>query len=127
MHRASRLVPPPRRSTLSLTSLIDVIFLLLLFFMLTSTFTRLGELELTTAPGAAGAAQTPPVFVQLGPDSLRVNTRDTPLDTLRDVLTGQAGADGLVLIALAEGVTAQRLGDVLAALRGVPFAVRVLT
>ena len=38
-----------RRRRLSMTSLIDVIFLLLLFFMLTSTFTRFSEVELTAA------------------------------------------------------------------------------
>jgi hypothetical protein len=37
-----------------LTSLIDVIFILLLFFMLSSTFTRYGELSLSTAQAAGG-------------------------------------------------------------------------
>jgi biopolymer transport protein ExbD len=47
---------------LNVTSLIDVLFLLLIFFMLTSTFKRAGELELnlpessTSAPTGAGAA-----------------------------------------------------------------------
>ncbi len=35
-----------RRQKLSLTPLIDVIFLLLLFFMLSSTFSRFGELKM---------------------------------------------------------------------------------
>ena len=35
-----------KRKPLSLTSLIDVIFLLLLFFMLTSTFTRFARVEI---------------------------------------------------------------------------------
>ncbi|WP_323020796.1 ExbD/TolR family protein [Pararhodobacter sp.] len=122
----SRLTPAPRRRGLSLTSLIDVIFLLLLFFMLTSTFTKLGELELTAAPQGAGSADTPPAFVQLGPESLRLNARDIPLEDLRAALTELAGPEGTALIALAEGVEAQRLVDILAALRGAPFAVRVL-
>ena len=47
---------------LNVTSLIDVLFLLLIFFMLTSTFKRAGELELnlpessTALPAGAGAA-----------------------------------------------------------------------
>ncbi|PTX03990.1 ExbD/TolR family protein [Pararhodobacter aggregans] len=122
----SRLMPAPRRRGLSLTSLIDVIFLLLLFFMLTSTFTKLGELELTAAPQGAGSAETPPAFVQLGAESLRLNARDIPLEDLRAALTELAGPEGTALIALAEGVEAQRLVDILAALRGAPFAVRVL-
>lgn len=46
---------------LNVTSLIDVLFLLLIFFMLTSTFKRAGELELnlpessTARPAGAGA------------------------------------------------------------------------
>ncbi|MBN8294972.1 biopolymer transporter ExbD [Rhodobacter sp. NTK016B] len=120
------LVPPRRRSTLSLTSLIDVIFLLLLFFMLTSTFTRLGELDLT--PGAPGGAQgqAAPVFVQLSPGDLRVNAHAVALDGLAGHLAPLAGEGGMVLIALGEGVDAQRLVDVLAALRGAPFQIRVL-
>jgi len=35
-----------RRASLNLTSLIDVLFLLLIFFMLTSTFRRSGEMKL---------------------------------------------------------------------------------
>ena len=45
-----------RRRKLSMTSLIDVIFLLLLFFMLTSTFTRFAELDLAAASGGGGAS-----------------------------------------------------------------------
>ncbi|MCB1397150.1 MAG: biopolymer transporter ExbD [Rhodobacter sp.] len=119
----------PRRAGLSLTSLIDVIFLLLLFFMLSSTFSRLGEMELTAArQGSDAPAQPqPPVFVQLTTESLRLNAREIPLEALRSALTDAASADGLVLIALGAGVTAQRLVDVLAQLRDVPFAVQVLT
>jgi biopolymer transport protein ExbD len=46
---------------LNVTSLIDVLFLLLIFFMLTSTFKRAGELDLnlpessTARPGGVGA------------------------------------------------------------------------
>jgi biopolymer transport protein ExbD len=128
MPEPRRLIAPPRRAPLSLTSLIDVIFLLLLFFMLTSTFTRLGELELTAAPqGGAEAPQQPPVFVQLGADTLRLNADPLAPEALRARLIDLAGAGGLVLIALAEDVTAQRLVDILALLRGAPFAVRVLT
>ncbi|MCW1932033.1 ExbD/TolR family protein [Pararhodobacter zhoushanensis] len=116
------LVPPVRRANLSLTSLIDVIFLLLLFFMLTSTFTKLGELELSAGtPG--GSATEPPLFVQLAPESLAVNTEPVALDALRARLDG---TEGLVLVSLAEGVTAQRLVDVLAVLRGAELNLQVL-
>jgi hypothetical protein len=50
---------------LNVTSLVDVLFLLLIFFTLTSTFKRAGEIELqlpkstTGQPSAAGASQQP--------------------------------------------------------------------
>ena len=50
----------PRRRPLSLTSLIDVIFLLLLFFMLSSTFTRFASVEITGGPASPTASSTPP-------------------------------------------------------------------
>ena len=119
----AELLPVPRRRAPSLTSLIDVIFLLLLFFMLSSTFTRLGELELTAAAPGGGTGGAPPVFVQLAPESLRVNAAELPLEALRARLEG---TEGPVLLALADGVNAQRLVDVLAALRGAAIDLRVL-
>lgn len=44
--------------TLSITPLIDVLFLLIIFFMLTGTFKRLGELELRL-PGSSTSVPTP--------------------------------------------------------------------
>ena len=49
-----------------MTSLIDVIFLLLLFFMLSSTFSRFAEVEISAAAGGAAApSDTPPAFLRL--------------------------------------------------------------
>ena len=46
-----------------MTSLIDVIFLLLLFFMLSSTFSKFSEIELTAGGSGPGrAAETPPLM-----------------------------------------------------------------
>ena len=41
------------KKRLALTSLIDIIFLLLLFLMLTSTFSKFSEIELSVAATAA--------------------------------------------------------------------------
>lgn len=55
-----------RRRRISLTSLIDVIFLLLLFFMLSSTFTRFAEIEVTGGAASASAAgERPDVLIAL--------------------------------------------------------------
>ena len=52
-----------RRVLINLTSLIDVLFLLLIFLMLTSTFRRAGEmdLELATSSTASAAEVSPSV------------------------------------------------------------------
>ena len=108
---------PFRRRRLSMTSLIDVIFLLLLFFMLSSTFSRFGEVALATGGQGAPNSAAPPRFVQLGPDSLTVNAEPVALDGLAGQL---AAIPGPVLVALRPGVTAQRLTDLLAELRRAP-------
>ncbi|WP_241481172.1 ExbD/TolR family protein [Ruegeria sp. ANG-S4] len=103
------------RRPMSMTPLIDVIFLLLLFFMLSSTFSRFGEIELTQA--SAGAAETTEpserFFVQLGAERLSLNGVPLALDELATEL--QAGQ---VLVSLDPDTTAQRLVDLLVVLRG---------
>jgi biopolymer transport protein ExbD len=48
--------PAPVRKPLPLTPLVDVVFLLLMFFMLSSTFTRFGDLDISRPPEAAAQA-----------------------------------------------------------------------
>ncbi|NYS26095.1 biopolymer transporter ExbD [Rhodobacteraceae bacterium 2376] len=102
-----------------MTSLIDVIFLLLLFFMLSSTFARQGELPLDLAMGgAANAPETPPTFVQLHEDGLRLDAVPTTANALRASLAERD--EGLVLLALGEGVSAQAFAEMLHLLQGLP-------
>lgn len=103
------------RRTLTLTPLIDVIFLLLLFFMLTSTFSSFGEIELSQATAGNAAPETPSVrvFVQLGAERLVLNGAPVTLEELTaQVETGQ------VLVSLDSDTSAQRLVDLLVRLRG---------
>lgn len=99
-----------------MTSLVDVIFLLLLFFMLSSTFSKFAEVELSAASGAGVAAGEAPIFVQLFADRLTVNGAARTLVALEmQPKEGQS-----LLVALQDGVTAQRLTDLLVALRSYP-------
>lgn len=103
------------RRAVSMTPLIDVVFLLLLFFMLTSTFSTFGEIELSPARqgGAASAAPIERAFVQIGADRLVLNGAPVTLDELSaEVSAGQ------VLVSLDDDVSAQRLVDLLVLLRG---------
>ena len=110
-----------------MTSLIDVIFLLLLFFMLSSTFSRFSEVEIAAAGGGAAPSDETPLFLRLAPDSLSLNGQSETLETLPAALEGRDDtAVTPVLISLREGVNAQRLTDVLVVLgrvRGVQVTV----
>lgn len=98
-----------------MTPLVDVIFLLLLFFMLSSTFSTFGEIELSHAAGGSAAQESQPkrAFLQLGAARLVLN--GAPVD-LND-LAARVDA-GQVLVSLDADVSAQRLVDLLVRLRG---------
>lgn len=105
-----------------MTSLIDVIFLLLLFFMLSSTFTRFSEVEFAAERSGGTAASERPVFLSLAAVSLRLNGSETALDSLPEALATHRSGDAPlgVLVATGADVTAQRLTDLLVALRAIP-------
>jgi biopolymer transport protein ExbD len=112
-----RLTAPIRRRRLSMTSLIDVIFLLLLFFMLSSTFIRFGDLPfLAATAGAVATDGPPPAFMRVLPDRVMLNMAEVSLPDLSEAVSGLEAR--LVLVAPGEGVTAQRLVDVLVASQG---------
>ncbi len=116
-----------RRRRLALTPLIDVIFLLLLFFMLSSSFARYGEVELT--PGGAGPvrAGVPPVFLRLTAEGFSVNGRTVSPDAVEAAIDPfRAGSPQPLLLGLARGVTAQDLVAALVRLRSVPDATLVV-
>ncbi|WP_341365689.1 biopolymer transporter ExbD [Yoonia sp. BS5-3] len=121
--------PRKARNALSMTSLIDVIFLLLLFFMLTSTFTRFAEIPLSS--GAAGLNATtpdsPPALVRLTSEGLSVNGIDTAPDGLLAAVDALPQAPNLLIVTLTEDVTSQQLVDLLVQVQPRPdLAIKVL-
>ncbi len=103
------------RRRMSMTPLIDVIFLLLLFFMLSSTFSKFAEIEISSTVAGTATSSEPVerVFIQLGADRVSLNGEATTLDELSNRIgTGQA------LISLDVDASAQRLVDLLVRLRG---------
>ncbi|MEX2617237.1 MAG: biopolymer transporter ExbD [Alphaproteobacteria bacterium] len=72
-----------RRSPISLTPLIDVVFILLVFFMLASSFLDWRAIGLN-APGRAAAAATMEgtILVDIRPDGLRLAGRSVSLREL---------------------------------------------
>ena len=68
------LLPSRPRRGVNLTPLIDVVFILLMFFMLTSTFSQWRSIELLTPVASQSAAAQSPQIVMLGEDgSLSIN------------------------------------------------------
>jgi biopolymer transport protein ExbD len=119
----------PRRSRrrLSMTSLIDVIFLLLLFFMLSSTFTRFASVELA-APASAGGSgrQTADIIVKPGDEEWRINGVSVSQAEIAPTLEGyrEKGAARALLI-VDPAVASQGFVKALETLRYLQFTVTV--
>ena len=105
-----------RRRKLSLTSLIDVIFLLLLFFMLSSTFSRHGEIAFLAATAGSGTvSDRPPLFLRLDGTALSLNGGVIALDQLLPTITEHIGDNPAprVIVSVTGDATSQGLVDVL--------------
>jgi biopolymer transport protein ExbD len=114
------------RRALALTPLIDVIFLLLMFFMLTTTFGRPVELPLSLAGGGA-VAEARPLLLELTPEGATLAGAQIARADMAATLAATLAGEALVVIRLAPEVTAQDLMDLLAILNGIAgLSVRVL-
>ena len=102
----------------SLTPMIDVVFLLLVFFMLAARFGVETELPLGLAASAPGEAWTgPPRLVEVWPGELRLNGVATSPEALPGALAAlMQHADDPVLIRPRDGAGVQRLVEVLSLL-----------
>ncbi|WP_106746424.1 ExbD/TolR family protein [Yoonia maritima] len=109
-----------RKNRLSMTSLIDVIFLLLLFFMLSSTFSKFSEVPLPVGTAGTVASQTTPMFLRVTSDEISLNGETIALDGLPAALAGEPDAPTAAIVGLGPEVTAQRLTDVLAVVKMIP-------
>ncbi len=117
----------PRRRRLPLTPLIDVIFLLLLFFMLSSTFLRFGAVEVSaTGPSrAVSGAQGVTALLKLRHDgSLSLNGAPVAAGALVPALAQlAAGGTGRVLFTAERGASVQALVEALEVLQAGPLPV----
>jgi biopolymer transport protein ExbD len=112
--------PVPRRRAIGLTPLIDVVFILLLFFMLASSLTRLNAVPLeTSSVSGDGAGQSQSLLLRIQADgSLDLNGESLPLSGLAAALSAwQARAPTLgVVVQPADRVALQQLMQVFDAL-----------
>lgn len=74
MDAASPLRRPRRRASISLTPLIDVVFILLIFFMLATSFVDWRVIPLAAArPGAGAPTLDGAMLIDLTPEALRLS------------------------------------------------------
>ncbi len=114
---------PPRRSRRpSLTPMIDVVFLLLVFFMLASQFGKDTSVRLSGA-GAGATYSGPPRLIEIAPDVVRLNGTGIALEGLQSALTPltQNVSDTIILRG-ADGASLQRLLDVAQILQASGFS-----
>ncbi|MGD9861728.1 MAG: ExbD/TolR family protein, partial [Pseudodonghicola sp.] len=115
----------PRR--ISLTPMIDVVFLLLVFFMLASRFGSDMQIALNAAGGAAADYRGPPRLVRIEEAALRLNGVALSEDALIEELGRLTGTpDDVIVLRSDEAVTLQRLVAVMDRLRAGGFARLVL-
>ena len=115
--------PRPSGRLISLTPLIDVVFILLVFFMLASSFLdwRTVDLSVSSGVGAETSAQHA-ILVSLRSDgSVAVGSEPVAMQTLRSVMTEKLadGSDQLVVIRSDPGVPLQRAVDTLDLVRSI--------
>ncbi|MGR3603545.1 MAG: ExbD/TolR family protein [Heliomarina sp.] len=111
----------PRRKP-SLTPMIDVVFLLLVFFMLASRF---GVDQVMPLPLASGGSDYsgPPRLVDIQPDALQLNGRKMPIEALIAALKDMTERpDDLIILRGDDETDLQRLVTVAAQLRSAGFS-----
>lgn len=113
-----------RRS--SLTPMIDVVFLLLVFFMLAARFGQDQAIPLSIG-GGAGDWQGPPRLVEVFPESMTLNgipgTPETVVAALSSIVTSSTDT---VVIRPRDGATLQRLVEVIDVLSAAGFTGLIL-
>lgn len=106
-----------KMASLNLTPLIDVLFMLIIFFMLTTTFMRVESLELILPSAGGKAAESQEVvhvFVYANGD-LSLGSRRLTQVELQESLSRMFEKDPAtrVMLLTAEGVTVQQLVNVM--------------
>ena len=115
--------PRPTGRLISLTPLIDVIFILLIFFMLTSSYLdwRSVDFSVSSGVGAATSAQRA-ILISLRSDgSVAVGSRSVAKHALQSVMTAKLAGNRKqrVVIRSESGVPLQRAVDTLDLLRAI--------
>lgn len=112
--------PRPRRRP-SLTPMIDVVFLLLVFFMLASRFGVDAMLPMPLATGG-GSYEGPPRLIDITPDETRLNGAPLSEDALTSAMKSLTDSpDDTIILRGRDGAILQRIVTIAATLRKAGF------
>ena len=105
-----------RRALISLTPLIDVVFILLVFFMLASSFLDWRAIDLSApAEATSGSSMEGALLIEIREDGLRLSGQSLDLEDLAAQIQARVAdnPEQRVLVRPAEGVTLQQAVEVL--------------
>lgn len=112
-----------RKNIISLTPLIDVVFILLVFFMLASSFMDWHTINLDTAPAASKAvAESEPLVIAVRGDEVLLNAEPLALDALVARTQARQPAEQAVSLQPLNSTSTQQLVRVLDALNAAGIA-----
>ena len=117
---------PHAKRTPSLTPMIDVVFLLLVFFMLAARFGQ--DMAVPVAAAGTGAPyQGPPRLIDVTPSGLALNGQPQDVEAVIAALPAlmQSGSDPILLRAR-DGANLQRIVTLIEALQNAGFSQLVL-
>ncbi|MEC9434088.1 MAG: biopolymer transporter ExbD [Pseudomonadota bacterium] len=104
--------PPPPRRRIGLTPMIDVVFLLLVFFMLASRFGTEGAIPVAASGAGGGGYQGAPRLVEALPDGFRLNGVVLTPEALTARLAALLpGPEAVVVVRARGGADLQRLTE----------------
>ncbi|SFK75232.1 biopolymer transport protein ExbD [Shimia haliotis] len=107
--------------------MIDVVFLLLVFFMLAARFGMDVEIDLPLTAASEKPYQGPPRLVDIAPDTVRLNGAATPMDALlADLGTMMLSHDDAIILRARDGAQLQRVVSVMERLTDAGYETLVL-
>lgn len=118
--------PQPRRRP-SLTPMIDVVFLLLVFFMLASRFGAEVAIDLPLAAASDKPYQGPPRLIDIRPEGLALNGAAMDVDELLATMGPMMlSHDDAIILRPRDGADLQRIVAVMERLTGAGYETLVL-
>ncbi len=117
-----------KRRRLGLTPMIDVVFLLLVFFMLAARFGGMTQVPLNAATSGSAAYEGPPRLLSLSEGGIQLNGQDVSLSELSERLPPlMKDQDDVILLNAKAGANTQQLVTVLDTLKDAGLSNAVLT